>query len=398
MTPPLPGFDVRTVPLADPYPHYRQYREQDPVHQAPDGSWYLFRHRDVTRVLTDRRYLRGPRPARVPAGRPHLMRTTAHWMVFMDPPRHTRVRALVADAFTPAATAALRPRIAQLAHTLVAELATRRQADLVAELAAPLPLLVIGELLGVPPQDRGWFRERALGLQQATRARAAHRADAWSVAEAAARDLDAYFRAELTRRRRRPRPGTDLIGTMVARAASSGLDDDVLVGTCVHLLTAGHETTTNLLCKGLLALLAHPDQLATLRARPELMPAAVTELVRYDAPVQMVTRHCPDRARLAGRTLPRGSRLVLVLGSANRDPARFDAPDRLDLFRDARRHTGFGLGIHYCLGALLARAEAEIAFAELLRTLPRLALADAPVHYADDLVFHGPERLLVRPD
>ncbi|KJY43035.1 hypothetical protein VR41_05060 [Streptomyces sp. NRRL B-1568] len=403
-----PGpFRISDVHLPDPYPLYRRYRECDPVHRA-DGTWYLFRHDDVARVLAGRAYVRGGSPARLPQDCPHLRRTTANWMVFMDPPRHTRVRALVQKSFTPRIVEALRPRIGHLAAELVAELAAELRAappgkqggaDLVDRFAAPFPILVISELLGVPKEDRPWFRARAVDLQQATSSRVARRADGFAVADAAARELDSYFRAELARRRADlARHGSDLIAAMMRAEEESPLGDDVLVGTCIHLLTAGHETTTNLVSKGLLALLAHPDQLALLRGQPELLPNAVEELVRYDSPVQMITRQAKEDDVLGGRAISAGSKVTLVLGSANRDPERFPDPDRLDVRRDARRHSGFGMGVHYCVGAPLARAEAEIGLAALLRGLPGLALAegDDAVRYAQDLVFHGPERMVVR--
>ncbi|GHG47353.1 cytochrome P450 [Streptomyces griseocarneus] len=393
---PLPPFRAADVHVPDPYPLYRRYRELDPVHRADDG-WLLFRHDDVARVLTGRGYGRGGAPSRLPRECPHLRRTTANWMVFMDPPQHTRVRALVAKSFTPRIVEALRPRIRQLAAGLAEELRAAGTADLVDRFAAPFPILVISELLGVSAADRPWFRARAVDLQQATSARVARRADGFAVADAAARELDAYFRAELARRRAaQHRYEADLIGGMLRAQEALPLEDDVLVGTCVHLLTAGHETTTNLVTKGLLALLAHPDQLALLRARPELMPGAVEELVRYDSPVQMISRRAVADDEIGGRTIAAGSKVTLVLGSANRDPAGFPSPDRLDIRRDARRHCGFGMGRHYCVGAPLARVEAETGLLELLRGLPRLALADEPVAYADDLVFHGPSRMVVR--
>ncbi|MFI1971213.1 hypothetical protein BLA24_32840 [Streptomyces cinnamoneus] len=402
MTGPLPApFRTADVHLPDPYPLYRRYREADPVHWAGDG-WYLFRHDDVAHVLTSRRYGRGALPARLPQECPHLRRTTANWMVFMDPPEHTRVRALVAKSFTPRIVRELRPRVRRLATDLVAELGAKATedatADLVGGFAAPLPILVISELLGVPREDRPWFRAQAVDLQQATSSRVARRADAFAVADAAARELDAYFRAELARRRARKEGfGPDLIGAMLRAEEELPLGEDALVGTCIHLLTAGHETTTNLLAKGLLALFAHPDQLAVLRERPELMPGAVEELVRYDSPVQMISRWAREDDRIDGRAIPRGAKVTLVLGAANRDPGHFPDPDRLDVHRDARRHSGFGMGIHYCVGAPLARVEAEIGLSELLRGLPGLAPADGEaVRYAEDLVFHGPERMMVR--
>ncbi|GAA1933094.1 cytochrome P450 [Kitasatospora viridis] len=398
----LPGFTPAEVPVTDPYPHYHRYRTAAPVHLAADGSYYVFGHAEVAQVLSGRRdYVRGPVPARIPQDCPHLSRTVANWMVFMDPPEHTRVRALVSRSFTPRTVQALRPRIrriaARLAEQLADTLAGHGEADLVAGFAAPLPVLVISELLGVPERDRDWFRARALDLEQATSSRTGRRADGFALAEAAAGELDAYFRAELRRPGRADRG--DLIGLMLRHGA--GLSEDTLVGTCVHLLTAGHETTTNLLAKGLLALLAHPGQLAALRSGLLPPAAAVEELVRYDPPVQMITRRARERDVLAGRTIPAGSKLVLVLGSANRDPAHFPHPDRLDLARDTHRHCGFGTGIHYCVGAPLARAEAELGLAALLARIPRPALSTRsaePLRYARDLVFHGPSRLMLQGD
>jgi cytochrome P450 len=198
------------------------------------------------------------------------------------------------------------------------------------------------------------------------------------------------------RRRRRQRQ-EDLISAL-ARDENDGdpLTDQEIVGTCVHLLTAGHETTTNLLAKATLALLAHPAEMSRLRLDPDLMANAVDELIRYDTPVQMVSRWAYRDDVIGDRTIPRGSRVVLVLGAANRDPQRFVEPDRLDLRRRVGRHWGFGGGIHYCLGAGLAHLEAEVGLATLLGGLPGIALGEEPVQYADDLVFHGPARLPLR--
>ncbi len=401
----LPAFRTADVDVRDPYPLYRRYREQDPVHRSGD-DWYLFRHDDVARVLTSRHYGRGALPARLPEEHHHLRRMAGNWMVFMDPPAHTRVRALVAKSFTPRIVEGLRPRIQELAAGLVAglaeDIATSGSADLVGRFAAPFPILVISELLGVRREDRPWFRARAVDLQQATSSRVGRRSDGFAVADAAARELGAYFRTELAGRRAGRSPNaTDLIAGMLRSEENLPLGDDVLVGTCVHLLTAGHETTTNLLAKGLLALLAHPEQQALVRSRPEVLPGAVEELVRYDSPVQMINRWAGEDDEIGGRSVARGTKVTLVLGSANRDPDHFPDPDRLDVGRDARRHSGFGMGIHYCVGAPLARAEAEIGLAELLRGLPGIALADRgadgsePLRYAQDLVFHGPERMLL---
>ncbi|MFE0458873.1 cytochrome P450 [Kitasatospora sp. NPDC058965] len=395
------SFRPDEVDPANPYPLYRWYREHDPVHRAEDGSWYLFGHQAVARVLSGRAdYRRGPHPVPVPPDCPHLARTVARWTVSLAPPEHTRVRALVARSLAPRTVQLLRPRIRrlaeELAEALAAELAERGEADFVGAFAAPLPVLVISELLGVPRTDRAWFRARAVELRQATGARPAVDATAggYRRAERAAVELDGYVRAELRSGACRERG--DLLGAMLRHAGE--LPEDTVVATCLHLLTAGHGTTTGLLANGLLALLEHPKELALLRSRPQLAGPAVAELLRYDPPVQLITRYAGRADRIEGREVAEGSAVTLVLGSANRDPARFRDPDRLDLLRDSHRHHGFGGGIHSCAGAPLARAEVELGLTAVLARLPRIALArhvPEPVRWSPDLVVHGPERLLV---
>ena len=370
--------------IANPYPIYQHYRERNPVHFSGD-TWYVFTHDDVAKVLSSQHFGRNS-PTHLP-GRHNALRTMVeNWLVFMDPPRHTRLRQLLSTEFSPKVVINLRERISAIAAGLVAQL----RSDLVEEFAAPLPVLVISELLGVPRSLHEWFRERAVWLQQASSNRAGRRADGFALADVAARELADYFGAEVSRRR--SWPGEDLVSLL---AHADGVTDTEIVGTCVHLLTAGHETTTNLLGKSVLALIRHPTVLDRLRADPSLLPAAVNELVRYDCPVQMVTRWAHRDVDVGGRTIRAGEKVVLVLGSANRDPSRFPAPDELRLERDTSRHCGFGLGIHYCLGATLARAEAEIGLGILLAHLPELRLAGNPV-FGEDLVFHGPTKVPIR--
>jgi cytochrome P450 len=312
------------------------------------------------------------------------------WLVFLDPPRHTRLRALITRHFTARIVASLRPRIEQISEALLAEVRLAPRVDLVADFAAPLPILVISELLGVAAERRDWLRACAVAVQGANTSRGDGQREArLRSAESAAADLSDYFLGEVARRRG---GGPDDLTTALVRARPD-LSDAEIVATCVHLMTAGHETTTNLLAKGMLALLRHPHVRDRLAGEAELMPAAVDELIRYDGPVQMVTRWAHRPATVRGVDIPAGSRLIVVLGSANRDPRRFPDPDALDISRDAARHAGFGAGIHYCLGAGLAKIEAEVGFAALLRCLPGLARTDEPVEYAEDLVFHGPSRV-----
>ncbi|HKT00504.1 MAG TPA: cytochrome P450 [Rugosimonospora sp.] len=373
--------------VADPYPVYRRYREADPVHQAEPSTWYVFGYDHVARTLSGRHFGRNM-PAHIPGRNDALRRSVENWLVFLDPPRHTRLRRWLAGEFSPNVVADLRPQIAAIAENLVRPLTVRPRLDLVAEFAAPLPVLVICALLGVPGSQHGWFRERAMWLQEASSSRAARGADAFSQAETAARALTEYFTEEVRRRRGGGAAGADLVSLL---AKAEGLTIDEITATCIHLLTAGHETTTNLLGKSVLAMTARPEFADRLRAHPELVPLAVEELIRFDPPVQMVTRWATTAQWLGDREIANGDKVVLVLGSANRDPRRFPEPDELRLDRGSARQVGFGLGIHYCLGAQLARAEAEIALPLLLDLLSGHTVGE--VRYGDDMVFHGPVRL-----
>ncbi|MFJ7175233.1 cytochrome P450 [Streptomyces massasporeus] len=408
----LPRFDLMgwdKEDIAHPYPVYRRYREAAPVHRTASGpgrpdTYYVFTYDDVVRVLSHRRLGRNARvasgdtgtdtaPVPIPAEHRALRTVVQNWLVFLDPPHHTELRSLLTTEFSPSIVTGLRPRIAELASELLDQLRAQRRPDLVEGFAAPLPILVISELLGIPEEDHTWLRANAVALQEASTSRS-RGGRGYARAEAAAQEFTRYFRREVDRRGGDDRD--DLLTLLVrARDTGSPLSVDGVVGTCVHLLTAGHETTTNFLAKAVLTLRAHHDVLDELRTTPESTPAAVEELMRYDPPVQAVTRWAYEDIRIGDHDIPRGSRVVALLGSANRDPARFPDPDVLDVHRAAERQMGFGLGIHYCLGAPLARAEAEIGLRALLDGVPALGRGTHEVEYADDMVFHGPTRLLL---
>jgi cytochrome P450 len=410
-SPALAPFDIigwTPQDTADPYPVYRRYRVHDRVHLSATsdtgaGTWYVFGHADVMSVLSSRHFLRASVPpegargtvprrsAPIPEEYPALRVLVTNWLVFMDPPHHTRLRGLLSAEFSPRVVRGLEHAVAAIVDQLLHRLANKPVADFVAEFAAPFPILVVSELLGVPAQDRDWLRARSLDIQHASSARAGGSGGRYERAEAAARQLTDYFRDLIGQRR--ARPCQDLVSLLVQ--APDELTEPQIVGTCVHLLTAGHETTTNLLGKTLLTLLARPALADELRADTRLLPGAVEEFVRHDSPVQMVTRWAHRDDNLGGRAVRRGDKVVLVLGSANRDPRRFPDPDEIRLLRDTSRHTGFGIGIHYCLGAPLARLEATTALRGLLNLLPAMTLADEPVRYAPDMVFHGPERIML---
>jgi len=296
-------------------------------------------------------------------------------LLFMDGPDHTRLRGLLSKAFTPRSVQQLRPRIAQLTEELLAPLREAGCFDVISDFAYPLPVSVICELLGVPAVDRELFRTLTRDMAAVIDLDATP--EEYGRAGGAVLTFTAYLVPLFEQRRREPRD--DLISALVAaEEAGDQLGADELLTTVMLLLIAGHETTMNLIGNGLLALLCHRDQLELLRARPELMPAAIEELLRYDTPVRRVTRIALHDSTVDGQHVRAGEQVVAMLHDANHDPAVFPSPDVLDITRDARRHVSFGAGAHHCLGAALARAEAQIALAALI-DLPELQLeVEAP--------------------
>ncbi|MEU4833025.1 cytochrome P450 [Streptosporangium sp. NPDC023615] len=290
-----------------------------------------------------------------------------------DPPDHTRLRRLLSRAFTPRRTESLRPRIQEIADGLVDAMAGRERADLLDEYAFPLPIVVICELLGIPAGDRDDFRAWSTTLVSAALTEEDVRRRS-----AANRDIHAYFAEIIAARRAEPRD--DMVSALVsARDERELLSEPELISALTLLLVAGHETTVNLIGNGVLALLTHPGQLRLLRERPELLPSAIEEFLRYEGPVERATlRFAAEDMEIGGVAVPRGSVVHVALGAADRDPRAFTAPDVLDITRADNHHLAFGHGIHFCLGAHLARLEGRIAFETLLRRLPGLRLACAP--------------------
>jgi cytochrome P450 len=385
--------------LADPYPYYARLRRIDPVHWAEGpGHWVLTRYADIVSVL------RSPHASaerieinqrQVPAEFQEVFTARKDAMINADPPRHTRLRLLVNKAFTPGAVAALTPFIQRLVDDLIDTVQPRDRMDVIRDLAYPLPATVIAEMLGVPHADRDRFKQWsddtaavvgnvAGGLSEGVLRRGVH----------GMRELRAYFRGIVVQRRIEPRD--DLISALVkAQQEGDRLNEAELLANAVLLLNAGHETTTNLIGNGALALLRHPDQLRRLREDPALIPTAVEELLRYDSPVQFTSRVLKADLTLGGKHLRAGQTVLLVLGAANRDPAQFPDPDRLDVGRADNKHLSFGLGSHYCLGAPLARLEGRIVFETLFRRLPGLRLAHPAPVYRQNFNLRGLEALEV---
>jgi cytochrome P450 len=366
------------------YETFAAMREHDPVHRQPgfDGEtpiWFVTRYDDAVAVLLDdERFVRDPALAftaeelkRLGAGMPASLAFVDTHMLNRDGADHRRLRRLVTKAFTPRMVSELRPRIQEIADALIDAVAERGQMEVVDEFAFPLPITVIVELLGIPASDRDRFREwseaivtPALGPAELERFGA---------------KLDAFvaYLRELFELRRTT-PGPDLVSALLqAEEGGDTLSEEELFSMVVLLIVAGHETTVSLIGNAVLALLQHPDQLAALAADPALAPNAVEELVRYDGPVERtLNRWAATDVELAGQTIRRGESVIVILGSANRDPHRFADADRLELTKEAdSRHLAFGRGSHYCLGAPLARLEAEIALTTVLRRLPGLRLA-----------------------
>ena len=395
-----PGFQT------DPYPQYARLRQHDPVHQSPMGAWVLTRYADIWTLLRD------PRVSSAdiidPQTREALLRSLGLWeawsdsvvrelvnatMLTMDPPAHTRVRGLVTKAFTPKAVEVLRAHIEELVDTLLEPMSAGAAFDVVEELGRPLPALVICELLGVPESDRPWLQQ--LSHAGTVLVEPLLDAEQLRAGDAALRQLLDYFGDLVTERRRHPQP--DLLSAMaLAEMEGERLQDRELAINAILLFAAGHETTTNLIGSGSLALLEHPDELAKLQRDPSLVPGAVEELLRYESPVQLTGRRAAEDLEIGGQTIPAGERVIVLLGAGNRDPERFADPDRLDVTRPEVRPLTFGGGIHFCLGAALARAEAQIAFTKLLGRFPRMSLDEAGLVRRPSFTLRGLDSLWVR--
>jgi len=378
----------------DPYPLYHRLRAEDPVHRSPLGFWVLTRHADVIAMLRDPRMSRDP----LRSERVALLRASAEVdellaseeaapsMLFVDPPDHTRLRTLVNKAFTPAAVERLRPRVEEIVAGLLDRAAGAGAMDVVEELAYPLPVTVICELFGVPEADRDRFRAWSRGLVHLLDPLVA--SDALERALRARQALRDYLGGLIAERRAHP-TGDLLTALIAAEDQGHQLTEAELVSMCVLLLVAGHETTVNLIANGMLALLRDPEARARLQADAALARGAVEELLRYDSPVQFTSRHALADLDVGGRRVRAGETVVAVLGAANRDPAQFPDPDRLDLARAPNRHVAFGGGIHFCLGAPLARMEAAIAIPAMLARLPGLELGLRPPIRRDTVTLRG---------
>jgi cytochrome P450 len=395
---PIPLFSPEM--REDPYPLYQRLRSVDPVHWSEKfNAWIVTGYDEVAAGLNDLR-LSSDRSALLQqmAGSKELepfFTFLSQRMIFNDPPKHTRQRGLVSKAFTPHVIEAMRPHIQQLVDGFLDAKRGAGGMDLIRDFAFPLPATVIMEMLGVPPEDRDrlkkWSDDFVIFFSTHP---AEISLDQYRRALQSMREMVEYFRAALPHIRSAARPG--LLYTMeLAEEQGDQLSEAELLANANLLLVAGHETTTNLIGNGMLALLRHPDQMKKLKDNPSLLPGAIEEFLRHDGPVQFTNRLARADVPLGGKVIRRGQFVFLFLAAANRDPAHFPDPDRLDVTRPAHKHLSFGLGHHFCLGAPLARLEAQIAFATILRRLPNVRLTTDRLTYRDNFNLRGLEALPV---
>lgn len=387
--------------IANPYPAYAELRRLGRIHYHDEtNQWIVPHHADVNALLRDRRfgrtYLHVAGHAEM--GRPDdAEHTGPFWHVVrngildMEPPDHSRVRRLVAKAFTPRRVEGLRSTVQAIMNGLVDDVTGESEFDLIARLAEPLPVTVIAELLGIPQGDRHHLRPWSAEICRMYELKPTEE-DA-RAASAAAAEFSDYLRNLIAERRRRPTE--DLIGGLV-QVIDQGdrLTEAEMIGTCVLLLNAGHEASVNVTGNGWWALFRNPDQLALLRQDPSLGPRAIEELMRYDTPLQMFERWVLEDVEVAGVSVAKGQELALLFGSANRDPAVFEQPDALDVTREHNPHMSFGAGIHFCLGAPLARVELEVSFGTLLRRFPKMELLAEP-EWKPNYIIRGLKELRV---
>ena len=382
--------------VADPYPIYRQIQRFPmplwlSVPGSTNGAWMFSRYDDVVTILKEARVSKDISKI-IPEER---VTAVNHAMLSKDPPDHTRLRSLVSMAFTPARIQGLEPRIAQVADELIANMRDTREVNFVEAFALPLPVIVIAELLGVPLSDRSTFRTLS---DQVIMGGDASQPDR-NIIDGSAHALHAlsdYFAGLI--RERRQNPGSDLISDLInVRDSHQRLTEKELIGTCILLLIAGHETSVNMLANGMYTLLRFPDQWSLLKRQPENLPSAIEEILRYESPLQQATfRVAGEKFSINGITIEKGQQITALLGAANRDPAQFPDPDNFDITRSPNRHLAFGIGIHFCLGAHLARLEGRVSFAAIMKNLPDMQLVENTPQWSPNSCLRGLSSLLVR--
>jgi cytochrome P450 len=404
---PQPVFDpFDPLWASDPFSLYADLRQRAPIHRNELGFWVLSRHADCLAVLRDRRASsdslnvaveRMPQGLRTPVQEDDPMAAAMLEMrpfLFRDPPDHTRLRGLVSKAFTPKVVESLRTRTQQVVDELIDAALEADRVDLVEEFAYPLPVRIICDLLGVPLEDQDRFKVWSNALARGLDPDFLLSPEVIEARSEGVLQFAQYFFGLLADRRRNP--GDDLLtGLVQAEDGGAVLSEAEMLSTCILLLVAGHETTVNLIAGGALALLDHPDQLDRFRTDPEVTRSGIEEMLRYVSPVQLTGRSFTEDCEFRGVEFAAGDFAMLLIASANHDPDQFEDPERLDVTRAPNNHLGFGFGIHHCLGAPLARMEAQVALTSLVQRAPELALTVDDVTYKSNVVLRGMESLPV---
>jgi cytochrome P450 len=390
--------------LQDPYPTYARLHEEGPLHYVDVGSkwavWSIFSHAECSSIAKDprlsakrARQMLLPLPLSRQAEFSELARMLSLWLIFMDPPEHTRLRKLLNKGFSAAAVEGLRPQAEAIVDQMLKPLQHGSEVELMSEFANPMPVRIISELLGVPQALHGTFvnASRAIAVFRGNPNRTVEEARA---AQDALIELTEFFRKTVAQRRRNK--GTDLISLLIdIEEEGEVLTEEELYAQCIALLFAGHETTRNLIGNGMYTLLKNPQQIAELREKPEMIRSAVEELLRFESPVQFTARVLKEDIAVCGQHIPKGWTVLCMLGAANRDPKQFKEPNQLNLNRLNNQHLAFSAGLHFCIGAQLARLEGQIAILNLVQRFPKMNLAGPRPEWASTFGFRGLKTLPV---
>jgi cytochrome P450 len=379
--------------LANPYPLYKQLREEDPVHWDPFlYAWVVTRYSDVVHVLHHFSANRTPTPEQLStmglSALNPIAKVMVRQMLFLDPPDHTRLRALASAAFTPRRVEQLRSHIQEIMDGLLDKVAAAGRMDVIADFASPAPAIVTAEMFGIPVPDHAKLKDWSADFAEML-GNFQHNPDRFPHVLSSVENMCSYFRGAMQKQRNEPRDGL-IQAMMAAEVDGSKLTEEEIVANLIVTMVGGQETTTNLIGNGLLTLLRNPEEMERLRSDPSLVPSAVEELLRYEAPSQHTARLAPADVELGGKAIRKRQAVIAVMGAGNRDPERFPDPDRLDLGRRDNRHLAFGWAAHFCFGAALARLEGQIAFATILRRFPGLRLDEsAPLAWRHNLGLRG---------
>ncbi|MEM9216875.1 MAG: cytochrome P450 [Cyanobacteria bacterium P01_F01_bin.150] len=387
----------------NPYPVYHHLRSENPICNTIGGDWLFTRYEDVRAILRDHHVYSDNRPKLIEQKNKYfqnqgksiqaLSDASNKFLFYMNPPDHNRLRRLVNKAFSPIVVEQMRPQIQVAVNEYLDKALSKKEMDIIGDFADLLPVNVIARMLGVPSSDakeqlNQWAQVLVRVLDSLISL------EEYENINKAILDFQEYFRELISKREKNPQD--DLISYLItARDESDHLSEEEVLSICIQLFLAGEETTVNLIGNGMLALLHHPEQMEKLRHKPEIIQNAVAEMLRYDSPIQMLCRIASDKLEIGGQTIQKGEKMFLCLGSANRDPAKFDHPDRFDILRKKNPHLAFGDSIHYCLGAALAKTEAEIAINSLVQRLPNLKLASDKLEWRKNITLRGLKTLRV---